>query len=69
MLGGIVVWGGVGWLLDHWWGTQFATPIGAVLGVALGVFAVVARYGRDPGLQDKQETGPTSGSKPSSFER
>jgi F0F1-type ATP synthase assembly protein I len=48
MFGGIVVWGGGGWLLDHWWGTQFATPIGAILGAALGVYAVVMRYGRDP---------------------
>ncbi len=46
LLGGLVVWGGIGWLLDHWWGTRFATPIGAVLGMALGVYAVVMRYGR-----------------------
>lgn len=46
MLGGLFVWGGAGWLLDHWWGTRFATPIGAVLGIALGVVAVVLRYGR-----------------------
>lgn len=45
MIGGFVVWGGVGWLLDRWWGTRFALPIGVILGMALGVYAVVVRYG------------------------
>lgn len=48
MLGGLICWGGVGWLLDYWWGTRFATPIGAILGMAMGVVAVVLRYGRPP---------------------
>jgi F0F1-type ATP synthase assembly protein I len=45
MIGGFAVWGGVGWLLDRWWGTKFALPIGVILGMALGVYAVVVRYG------------------------
>ena len=45
LIGGFVVWGGVGWLLDRWWGTRFALPIGVILGMALGVYAVVVRYG------------------------
>lgn len=69
MLGGIVVWGGVGWLLDHWWGTRFATPIGAVVGMALGIYAVVARYGRMPGDRDDRSNGPADGSEPTSSER
>lgn len=48
MFGGLILWGGVGWLLDHWWQTRFATPIGIVLGLGLGVYAVVMRYGRAP---------------------
>ncbi|OJV30211.1 MAG: hypothetical protein BGO26_07620 [Actinobacteria bacterium 69-20] len=64
LLGGLVVWGGVGWLLDHWWGTRFATPIGTILGMALGVYAVVARYGRAPEDErhrpaDSRESAPT----------
>jgi len=39
------VWGGIGWLLDRWWGTTFLTPVGVIVGMALGVFAVVARHG------------------------
>lgn len=75
MFGGIAVWGGGGWLLDHWWGTHFATPIGAVLGAALGVYAVVMRYGRDPeGQQTQQQVterpvDPSRGSQPASLER
>lgn len=70
MFGGIVVWGGGGWLLDHWWGTQFATPIGAILGAALGVYAVVMRYGRDP--EEHQTSRPVDSaeeSQPASLER
>src|SRR4051794_21785951 len=48
LIGGFVVWGGIGWLLDHWWGTTFLTPVGVIVGMALGIYAVVARFG---GLQ------------------
>jgi F0F1-type ATP synthase assembly protein I len=45
LIAGFVVWGGLGWLLDRWWGTTFLTPVGVIVGMALGVFAVVARHG------------------------
>ena len=45
LIGGFVVWGGIGWLLDRWWGTRFATPVGLIIGMALGIYAVVARAG------------------------
>jgi len=48
LIGGFAVWGGIGWLLDRWWGTTFLTPVGVIVGMALGIYAVVARYG---GLQ------------------
>jgi hypothetical protein len=41
-----VVFGGVGWLLDHWWDTRLMTPTGLVIGMALGIYAVVMRFGR-----------------------
>jgi hypothetical protein len=43
LLGGFAVWGGIGWSLDLWWGTRLMTPIGLVVGMALGIYAVVAR--------------------------
>ncbi|MET3803429.1 hypothetical protein ABIB25_000413 [Nakamurella sp. UYEF19] len=45
LIGGFVVWGAIGWLLDRWWGTSFLTPVGLILGMALGIYAVVARHG------------------------
>jgi len=46
LIGGFLVWGGVGWLLDHWWGTRLMTPIGLILGMALGIYAVIAKAGK-----------------------
>ena len=48
LIGGFLVWGGIGWLLDHWWGTRLMTPIGLILGMALGIYAVVAKFGKPP---------------------
>ena len=45
LIGGFVVWGGIGWLLDRWWGVSFLAPVGLIIGMALGIFAVVARHG------------------------
>ena len=46
LIAGFAVWGGIGWLLDQWWGTRLMTPIGLIVGMALGIYAVVARHGR-----------------------
>lgn len=47
LLSGILVWGGVGWLIDHLVGTpKVFTAIGMVLGAGLGVYLVYIRYGR-----------------------
>lgn len=46
LIGGILVWGLVGWLIDRWWDTGgIATAVGAVLGAAGGVYLVVRRLG------------------------
>ena len=46
LLGGMVVWGGIGWLVDHWLGTRgIAMGIGAVVGGAAGVYLIVRRLG------------------------
>lgn len=46
LLGGIVVYGGVGWLLDHWLDTSFLLPVGIVLGATLTILLLNFRYGR-----------------------
>ncbi len=45
LIGGFAVWGGLGWVLDRWLETRLFTPIGLIVGMALGIYAVVARFG------------------------
>jgi F0F1-type ATP synthase assembly protein I len=46
LIGGIAVWGFIGWLVDRWLHTGgIATAVGAVLGAAGGVFLIVRRMG------------------------
>ena len=46
LIGGMVVWGGVGWLVDQWLGTSgIAMGIGAVVGGAAGVYLIARRLG------------------------
>jgi F0F1-type ATP synthase assembly protein I len=48
MISGMAVWGGVGWLLDRWLDVRVFTPVGIILGVAVAIYLVVARYGAVP---------------------
>ncbi|BAL92419.1 hypothetical protein AMIS_71990 [Actinoplanes missouriensis 431] len=46
LIAGILVWGGIGWLVDHFVGTKgIFAGLGAVLGVAGGVYLIVRRLG------------------------
>lgn len=45
VLAGPVVYGGLGWVGDHFLGTQFLLPVGVVLGIGLSVFMIIKRYG------------------------
>lgn len=48
LVGGVVVWGGVGLLLDHWLGTgRLLTAVGVVVGALTGFAIVYLRFGRD----------------------
>jgi len=46
LLGGPIAWGGIGWLLDRWLGTEVFLPVGLVMGLGLGLYIVWVRYGR-----------------------
>ncbi len=46
LISGLLLFGGLGWLLDMWWGTRVMAPVGAVIGLALGIYAVVMRHAR-----------------------
>jgi ATP synthase protein I len=46
LLAGMLVWGGIGWLVDHWVGTKgIFAGIGAVIGVGSGIYLIVRRLG------------------------
>lgn len=45
LIGGPVTFGGLGWLLDSWWGTGFALPTGILLGMTMSMYIVWLRYG------------------------
>ena len=48
LLSGIVVWGGIGWLLGRWLGLEnLFIPLGMLLGEGVAIYAVYVRYGRD----------------------
>lgn len=46
LVAGVLLYGGIGWLLDEWLGTRGLVGAGIVLGAAAGVWLVWLRYGR-----------------------
>jgi F0F1-type ATP synthase assembly protein I len=46
LLAGVILYGGIGWLLDWWLGTRGFVAVGIVLGAAAGVWLVWLRYSR-----------------------
>ena len=57
LLSGIIVWGGVGLLLDRWLETRIFALVGTLLGLGVAIYLVVVKYGAaDP---------PPAGSRPS----
>jgi F0F1-type ATP synthase assembly protein I len=66
----MVVWGGVGWLLDQWLHLRVLAPVGIILGMAVAIYLVVVKYGaadpaperrpgRTPGGRPSRRSGPT----------
>ena len=45
-ISGVLVYGLLGWLGDHYLGTNFLLPIGIVAGAAFGVYVIIRRFGR-----------------------
>ncbi|MFZ1410783.1 MAG: hypothetical protein WAS07_04965 [Micropruina sp.] len=48
LVAGLLVYGGIGWLLDYFFRTTFVFPLGIIVGAAAGVYMVIMRYGRLP---------------------
>lgn len=45
LISGPLLYGGLGWLLDRWLGTQLFVAVGIVGGMALSLYLVYVRYG------------------------
>jgi len=58
MISGMAVWGGAGWLLDRWLDTRAFFPVGIILGMAVAIYLVVARYGGLPPTEGGKRTTP-----------
>src|SRR5688500_8769323 len=60
MLAALLVWGGVGYLIDWlvWGEARVFTPIGMVLGAVLGIYLLWLRYGREVGPEGKRSATP-----------
>ncbi|MFT4286630.1 hypothetical protein [Nocardioides sp.] len=48
IVAGVLVYGAVGWGLDHWLGTRFLVAVGIIAGAALGIYLTWARYRPEP---------------------
>jgi len=55
LMSGLIFYGGLGWLGDTLFHTEFLLPIGLMVGMALGVCAVIFRFGR--GEHDRGKDG------------
>ena len=45
LISGPVMFGGIGWALDHWLKTSFFVPLGILAGMAMSLYLVWFRYG------------------------
>lgn len=48
LIAGPALYGGLGWLGDHFLHTAFLLPVGIVVGMALSVILVIRRFGQVP---------------------
>src|SRR5512132_3293383 len=57
LISGVLIYGLLGWLGDHYFGTKFLLPIGIVAGAAFGAYVIIRRFGRI------DDAAPTTGAK------
>lgn len=64
LIAGVALYGGLGWLLDHLFGTGFWLPTGIVLGAATAVYTIARRFGRMDEATDNMPKATTKESLP-----
>ena len=60
LLAGLLCYGGLGWLGGRVFDTRLLTPLGLIVGLALGTYLVVRRYGRETSATREQTKGQRS---------
>lgn len=45
LLAGILVWGGIGWLIDLWLHTWVGRVVGMLVGFAGAIYLIIRKYG------------------------
>ena len=46
LISGMIFYGGLGWLIGRWTHITAILPVGMLVGLGVGVFAVIYKYGR-----------------------
>lgn len=46
ILAGLILYGGLGWLGDHFLHTSWLLPVGLIVGLACSIYLIIKRYGR-----------------------
>ncbi len=46
MLGGMILYGGAGWLVARWTGLTVLFPLGMILGIGLSIAMIIFRFTR-----------------------
>jgi F0F1-type ATP synthase assembly protein I len=46
LLGGMILYGGIGWLVGHWTGITILFPLGMILGIGLSIALIIFRVTR-----------------------
>ena len=45
LISGVLLYGAIGWVGDHFLGTRFLLPVGILLGAGLAVYMIIKRVG------------------------
>ncbi|MEO7845852.1 MAG: AtpZ/AtpI family protein [Nocardioides sp.] len=48
LVSGVLMYGLIGWGLDHWLGTTFLVAIGILVGAGFGLYMTFARFNSSP---------------------
>ncbi|WP_240770187.1 AtpZ/AtpI family protein [Nocardioides sp. GY 10127] len=59
-MAGVLLYGGIGWGLDHWLGTRWLVAVGVIAGAALGTYQTWARFRLPEETPTQQDPGSTA---------